>query len=68
MKTITRVYDTYAQAREVVNDLRAAGISEASTSLIANKHVSAVHDDVNDGASAGAPVLASADADGPNPQ
>jgi hypothetical protein len=54
MKTITRVYDTYAQAREVVNDLRAAGISEASTSLIANKHVSAAHDDVKDGASAGA--------------
>ena len=47
MKTITRVYDTYAQAREVVNDLRAAGIPDATTSLIANKHVSAAHDDVS---------------------
>ncbi len=56
MKTITRVYDTYAQAREVVNDLRAAGIPDATTSLIANKHVSAAHDDVTDGASTGAGI------------
>jgi hypothetical protein len=56
MKTITRVYDTYAQAREVVNDLRVAGIPDASTSLVANKHVSAAHDDVKDGVSTGAGV------------
>lgn len=56
MKTITRVYDTYAQAREVVNDLRSAGVPDASTSLIANKHVSAEHDDVKEGASTGAGV------------
>jgi uncharacterized membrane protein len=53
MKTLTRVYDTYAQARRVVDDLRAAGIADATTSLVANKHVSAEHDDVN-GAGTGA--------------
>jgi hypothetical protein len=47
MKTITRVYDTYAQARRVVDELRAAGVPEASISLVANKHVSAAHDDVS---------------------
>jgi len=53
MKTLTRVYDTYAQAREVVADLSTAGIPDATTSLIANKHVSAAHDDVKEHTAAG---------------
>jgi hypothetical protein len=39
MKTIARVYDTYAQAREVVADLESAGITTADINLIANKYI-----------------------------
>jgi len=53
MRTITRVYDSYAQARRVVDDLRAAGVPDATTSLVANKHVSAAHDDVDEHTAAG---------------
>jgi len=47
MKTVSRVYDSYAQAREGVRALEAAGIPAADISLIANKHVSAEHADVD---------------------
>ena len=39
MKTITRVYDTYAQARQVVADLEDCGIDSADINLIANRYV-----------------------------
>ena len=48
MKTVSRVYDSYAQAREGVRALEAAGIPASDISLVANKHVSAEHADVND--------------------
>lgn len=56
MKTITRVYDTYQQAQQLVNDLEEAGISSANISIIANKHVSNEHQDVepSSGAASGA--------------
>ena len=41
MKTLSRVYDTYGQASQVVTDLRAAGVPDSEISLVANKHVSA---------------------------
>jgi hypothetical protein len=41
MKVVTRVFDSYAQAREAVRALEAAGIPSSSVSLVANKHVSA---------------------------
>jgi hypothetical protein len=48
MKTLSRVYDTYAQAKQVVTDLKAAGVPDSEVSLVANKHVSAQYDDVNE--------------------
>lgn len=39
MQTITRVYDSYGQARQVVADLEASGIKSADINLIANKYV-----------------------------
>lgn len=39
MDTVTRVYDSYAQAREVVAELEAAGIASSDINLIANKYV-----------------------------
>jgi hypothetical protein len=39
MKTIARVYDTYGQARRVVDDLEASGIASSEINLIANKYV-----------------------------
>ena len=39
MKTITRVYDTYGQARQVVADLEDSGIASSDINLIANKYV-----------------------------
>ena len=58
MRTLSRVYDTYSQAREVVNGLKAAGIPDDSVSIVANKHVSAEYDDVDDvsGAATGAGI------------
>lgn len=40
MASVSRVYDSYAQARSVVRDLEAAGIPSADISIIANKYVS----------------------------
>ena len=48
MKTVSRVYDSYGQAREAVRALEAAGVPSSEVSLIANKHVSAAHADVNE--------------------
>lgn len=48
MKTVSRVYDTYAQARAAVAAVEAAGISSAEVSLVANKYVSAEYADVDD--------------------
>lgn len=48
MKTVSRVYDTYAHAREAVNALGAAGVPDKDISLVANKCVSAQYDDVDE--------------------
>lgn len=48
MKTVSRVYDTYSQARRAVAEVEAAGIPSSEISLIANKHVSAEYADVTD--------------------
>jgi hypothetical protein len=48
MKTVSRVYDSYAQARAAVSAIEAAGVSSSEVSLIANKHVSAEYADVKD--------------------
>jgi len=48
MRTITRVYDTYAQARQAVTELEAAGIPAADVSLLANKYVSEKYEDVDE--------------------
>jgi hypothetical protein len=52
MRTLSRVYDTHSHAREVVAALKAAGIPDSDVSLIANKHVSAEYDDVDDASAA----------------
>jgi hypothetical protein len=52
MKTINRVYDSYAQAREAVQAVEAAGVPSSEISLVANKHVSAEHADVNEASDA----------------
>jgi uncharacterized membrane protein len=56
MKTLSRVYDTYGQASHVVTELEAAGVPRSEISVVANKHVSAAHDDVREvsGAKTGA--------------
>ena len=43
MKTVNRSYDSYAQARAAVEAIEKAGIPSSDVSLIANKHVSAEH-------------------------
>lgn len=48
MKVVTRVFDSYAQAREAVRALETAGIPSGSVSLVANKYVSADHADVDE--------------------
>ena len=48
MRTITKVYDSYSQARQAVADLEAAGISSSNISLVANKYVSEQYADVDD--------------------
>jgi hypothetical protein len=58
MKTITRAYDSYAQARGAVDALQKAGIPASDVSLVANKHVSADYADVEEvsGAAKGAGI------------
>jgi hypothetical protein len=48
MKTVSRVYDSYAQARAAVDALERAGVPSADVSLVANKHVSADYADVDE--------------------
>ena len=40
MKTVSRVYDTYAQARNAVTAVETAGVPTSEVSLVANKYVS----------------------------
>lgn len=58
MKTICRVYDSYGQARAAVEALQSAGVPADDISLVANKHVSAEHADVDEvsGAAKGAGI------------
>ena len=58
MRTLSRVYDTYSQARAVVDALKAAGIPDQDISIVANKYVSAEYDDVDEvsGAATGAGI------------
>lgn len=58
MRTISKIYDTYGQARQAVADLNAAGVPDKNISLVANKHVSAEYDDVDEheGAATGAGI------------
>lgn len=39
MQTVTRVYDSYGQARQAVADLEASGIASSDINLIANKYI-----------------------------
>jgi uncharacterized membrane protein len=48
MRTLSKVYDTHAQARQVVTDLNAAGIPDSRISMAANKYVSAEYEDLNE--------------------
>jgi hypothetical protein len=48
MKTVSRVYDTYAEARDAVTAVEATGIPTSDVSLVANKYVSEKYADVHD--------------------
>lgn len=48
MKTVSKVYDSYAQARAAVDDLERAGVPASDVSLVANKYVSADYADVDE--------------------
>ena len=54
MKTVSRVYDTYSQARDAVAAVEKAGVPASEISVIANKHVSDKHAEVTDVSKAGA--------------
>src|ERR687891_2823117 len=58
MRTVCRVYDSYAQARAAVDAVQGAGVPAADISIVANKYVSAEHADVHDvpGAATGAGI------------
>ena len=58
MKIFSAVYDSYHQAERTVEDLEAAGIPHSEISLIANKYVSDVYENVEEvsGARTGAGV------------
>ena len=58
MKTVSKVYDSYAQARSAVDALEKAGVASGDISIVANKHVSAEHADVEEvsGAATGAGI------------
>ena len=58
MRTIARVYDTYAQARQVVADFEAAGASSSDINLIANRYAceESVRAEQPSGAGAGAGI------------
>ncbi len=48
MKTVTRVYDSYSQARAAVDAVEKSGVPSSDVSIVANKYVSAEHADVDD--------------------
>ncbi len=48
MQTVSRVYDSYAQARNAVTAIEAAGVRSSEVSLVANKYVSDKYDDVTE--------------------
>jgi hypothetical protein len=48
MKTVCRVYDSYAQARAAVDALENAGYPASDVSLVANKYVSQEYADVDE--------------------
>lgn len=52
MDTYTKVYDSYAQAKQAVVDLEARGVPSSDISVVANKHVSAQYADVDDASEA----------------
>jgi hypothetical protein len=53
MKTFSRVYDSYAQARSAVSDLESAGVRSSEISIVANKYVSKEYAEVEDISAAG---------------
>src|SRR5690348_4594870 len=54
MQTVSRVYDTYAQANQAVSDIEAAGVPSSEISLVANKYVSDKYENVETVSKAGA--------------
>ena len=48
MRTVCRVYDSYAQARAAVDAVQSSGVPAADVSIVANKYVSAEHADVDE--------------------
>ncbi|MDP2329262.1 MAG: hypothetical protein Q8M19_01010 [Reyranella sp.] len=59
MKTLSRVYDTYAQARSAVAAIEDAGVPTSEVSLVANKYVGDEYTDVSktsEGAGTGAGI------------
>lgn len=48
MKTASRVYDSYNQARAAVDAIEAAGVPSDDVSIVANKYVSAEYADVDE--------------------
>lgn len=52
MKTLSRVYDTYAQARNAVGAIEAAGVPTSEVSIVANKYVSDKYANVTDASKA----------------
>jgi hypothetical protein len=48
MKTVSRVYDSYSQARAAVAAIEAAGVPSSEVSLVANKYVSKEYADVEE--------------------
>ena len=48
MQTVSRVYDTYSQARNAVTAVEAAGVPTSEVSLVANKYVSEKYADVEE--------------------
>ncbi len=48
MKTVSRAFDSYAQARAAVDAVEKAGIPSKDVSIVANKYVSAEYADIDD--------------------
>ena len=52
MKTISHVYDSYGQAKALVEDLEANGFSHKDITLVANRYVSKAYEDATDATAA----------------